>query len=583
MRKMIIIGAFVVLWMFVTVPADADVIGTARLSLIQDDVVVQTIDTENEWVAASINMPLLPGDRLWVPERGRAEIQFLGRTYLRADSNTDVDITKLKRDSEGNIYQVGVPQGRTYINYKRASGRDSAFQVDTPSASAMAYKSAKFEVNVYENGYTEVSVFDGAVYVESRNGSTRVDRGNMISIGTDDYAELSRLRPKDEWERWNLQRDSALTRARTSSRYLPPDLDIYSSDFDEYGRWINTHDYGYVWTPTVAITNWAPYRTGRWVWVNGDYVWISYEPWGWAPYHYGRWSFRIGIGWFWVPPAINAVFWAPGFVAWIHTPTYVSWVPLAPGEIYHGHGYYGPHSVNLRKVNIKNIHITNVYVNSNAPNAVTVVHRESFLTGKHVKVVGAPANPFVSGVKVSPGGPEIKPVKATIMPVPNKVVSQKSLPAKGVTEKIKTTGINNRPVAIKENISVFKAGKPVSPMHVNKVKKPKPVTSIQKSDEGKPQVQKGVPEKSKAMPKESPGKPSVQQKEMGKPQVNKGRIEKPTGMNKEGMGKSPMQQKEISKPQVKKGITGPGRTKAQGKEQKKERAGEPSEEQGFKK
>ncbi len=106
MNKLKIIGVMLGLWLFTSLPAYAEVIGTARLSLMQGDVTVQTKDTGNEWGAASINLPLLPGDKLWVPERGRAEIQFLGGTYLRADMNTDVDITNIKRDSEGNIIQV---------------------------------------------------------------------------------------------------------------------------------------------------------------------------------------------------------------------------------------------------------------------------------------------------------------------------------------------------------------------------------------------------------------------------------------------------------------------------------------------
>ena len=88
---------------------------------------------------------------------------------------------------------------------------------------------------------------------------------------------------------------------------------------------------------------------------------IFCEPWGWVPYYYGRWAFLASIGWCWVPPPVTApVLWRPGFVAWILTPTYVSWVPLAPGEIYYGHRYYGPNSVNATNLNINKINITNV-------------------------------------------------------------------------------------------------------------------------------------------------------------------------------------------------------------------------------
>ena len=147
-------------------------------------------------------------------------------------------------------------------------------------------------------------------------------------------------------------------------------------------------EYGRVWTPRVVVSvGWAPYRVGRWIWRGGDYVWVSYEPWGWAPYHYGRWAFVASVGWCWVPPVRGAVYWGPGFVGWVQTPTYVSWVPLAPGEIYYGHGYYGPHSVNITNVNITNIQVTKVvYKNIHVHNAVTVIHHDTFVTGKHVEV-----------------------------------------------------------------------------------------------------------------------------------------------------------------------------------------------------
>jgi hypothetical protein len=465
-----------------------------------------------------------------------------------------VDITKLQRDGD-DIIQVGVPQGRTYVKYRRSPARDSVLQIDTPLVSVMAYGSAKFDLNVYEDGYAEVSVIDGVVYVEGQHGNTKVDRGSMISVGSDNYAELSPMRPKDDWVRWNIARDSAYAKARGSSRYLPPALGVYSHDFDEYGWWVHTPDYGYVWRPTLVVSGWAPYRTGRWVWARGDYVWVSYEPWGWAPYHYGRWAFRVGIGWFWVPPAVNAVFWSPGFVAWIYTPTYVSWVPLAPREIYYGYGYYGPHSVNLTKVNVKTINITNVYVNSRVTNAVTVVHTDTFLTGKRVKVSGAPANPFVAGPRISPGRPDIKPVKATVVPLPTKVIPERAMPSKRLVEKQKTLGISKRPVAVKENVSVFKAGKPASPMPVRKIEKPRPVTSVLKPGTGRP-TERETKEKPQVMPKEGAGRPPVGEREKAKPEVRKAVPGRPAVTPKEGIRKPPVGERERAKPEVRKAVSG---------------------------
>ena len=578
MRKTALAAGIFVLWLILVLPAFAEITGTARLSLLQGDVIVQTADTGNEWVAASINMPLMPGDKIWVPDGGRAEIQFLGGTYLRADGNTEVDITNLRTGGEDNIIQVGIPQGRAYVQYRRLPAGNSVFQIDTPLASAVAYGAGEFDVTSYENGYMEVSVLEGTVYVESSRGNTKVSQGTLASVGTDNYAELSPLRPADDWLRWNLSRDSQFARARESSRYLPPALDSYSRDFDEYGRWVHTPDYGYVWTPKVVVSGWAPYRSGRWIWAGSDYVWVSYEPWGWAPYHYGRWSHRAAIGWFWVPPAVNAVFWSPGFVAWIQTPTYVSWVPLAPREIYYGHGHYGPHSVNVKKVNIKTVNITNVYVNSRVTNAVTLVHRDTFLTGKHARIVNAPANPFTGKVRVSPGRPDIRPVKATYAPIPAKAIPQRALPSKGVLEKGKKWGINKRPVAVRENVSVF-TGRKVTSMLVRKIEKPKSTAEVRKADVKRYPLQKDTKPIPQATPKEHPAKPVVREKEKGKPKVQREMRERPAIQPKESAGKPPATEKEKVKPLkgvIEKPVMTPGGSINRTPERKRELAKSPA-------
>jgi hypothetical protein len=554
----------------------SQVLGDARLSLIQGDVVLQTEAAGSEWGAAVINTPLVPGTKLWNPENGRSEIQFFGGSYLRSSASTEVDITNLSLSTDGDVIQVGVPQGRIYVNYAGSGVQDSVFQVDTPVTSVVSYGPSKFEVGIYEDGYTEVSVLNGSVDVQSQDGSTTVDAGTMLSMGSRQSAELSPMRPEDAWISWNLSRDSALVYRGPSRSYLPASLSVYGNDFDSYGRWVQTADYGYVWTPLKVAVGWAPYRVGRWCWIGGEYVWVSYEPWGWVPYHYGRWAFVSGIGWFWVPPLRTAsVYWCPGFVAWIHTPTYVSWVPLAPGEIYYGHGYYGPNSVNITNININTIRINNVYVNARLTNGVTVVSRETFLTGRRVSIANVPVNPFRTGGKVAIGGPAIKPVKATALPDPAKVVPQKVLPPQEVMTK--TGQVQHRQAAVQKNVSVFKPGERVKPMQIKKVEHPKPATVGKQHELGQPPVQqKGEVGKASGQEKKvgpasaqhrefgiaPPGKgePSVpsagkEQSKPSKPNVVTPQTQRPQSVapNREKLGAPPASRKEVAPPSAQRG------------------------------
>ncbi len=362
----------------------ADDLGEVRLSLTEGDVQVQIKDT-TDWTDAAVNLPMNEGDRLWVPDHSQAELQIRGGVFVRGDHDTALDILTVSHDSA----QLYLDEGHIYINNRRGGIR--TVQVDTPISSLRTYDNSVMMVDVSHDGIAEVSVLKGYVYAESRAGATRVSAGNTLTMRGEQSAEVAPIGPPDDWEQWNMERDRYLASVGESSRYLPDDLHEYASDFDRYGRWEYESDYGYVWLPTAAPAGWAPYSYGSWVWIRGNYVWIDYDPWGWAPSHYGRWAFVGSRGWCWVPPAIGAVYWSPGFVGWIVTPSYVAWVPLAPGEIYYGYGYYGPGSVNITTVNT--VVVNRNYSNARVNNSVTVVNRESFGTGKRVPV--RRENPFL--------------------------------------------------------------------------------------------------------------------------------------------------------------------------------------------
>ena len=401
--------------------ASASDLGGVRFSLIQGDVQVRTEDT-NDWVPASVNMPLREGDRIWVPEDGVAELQTKDGSYLRLADRSALEILTLDRDS----HQAYLTEGRLY-SYFTGDG-DSLLQIDTSASSVRAQDRSKFMVDVPQRGPVQVSVLQGEVTVENRDGVIRVASGEMLSLGEGAFSEKSTLGSPDEWERWNWERDRKIAERRPPVRHLPEELQPYSNDFYDNGRWVYTPDYGYVWTPAVSVSvGWAPYRYGRWVWIGGDYVWVSYEPWGWVPYHYGRWSFVVSIGWCWVPPARGAVYWGPGYVGWVYTSRRVAWVPLAPREVYYGRGYYGPHSVNITNVNVTNVYVGKVvYKNVRVNNAVTTVNHETFVRGRPADAL-VKENPFLTE-KVHLGRPPIKPEKTSAMPVVREVPEAKRPP-----------------------------------------------------------------------------------------------------------------------------------------------------------
>jgi hypothetical protein len=118
-------------------------------------------------------------------------------------------------------------------------------------------------------------------------------------------------------------------------------------------------------------------------------------------------------------------------------PTYVSWVPLAPGEIYYGYRNYGPHSVVINRVNVNTQR--NVYINSKVKDAVVTIPKDRFL--KHdkrepIRVIHT-ENPFVGKGKVS-GPPTEKPVQIGERKVPSRPVKEfkeRTIPEKKITPR----------------------------------------------------------------------------------------------------------------------------------------------------
>ena len=489
----------------------AEPLGAMRLELVEGDVQVKIVDT-GEWAPVSVNMPLLEGDELWVPEGSRAALQTNSGAYVRLGGNTALQVLRMESDS----FQFHLLQGRVYA--LNGAAKQSLLQFDTPDTSLRAFGNSTFGIEV-PDGETDVSVYKGSVLAETGAGTTDVQAGSMLALGPNGFAELSPLPPPDDWEEWNAERDRTVLARRESSRYLPDDLAVYSSDFDDNGRWVYVQDYGYCWTPTaLVIRDWAPYRHGRWIWRGADYVWVGYEPWGWAPYHYGRWAFVVNIGWCWVPPPRGNVFWGPGYVAWVQTAGYVAWVPLAPRETYYGYGNYGPYSVNVRNVDTRRIRATNVYRNVNVSNSITVVNRTTFLTGRPESVnrnvaVNARED-FAQRRNIVVGRPQIKPVETSYLPVVRSIPETRRPPAE--VRKIDVKELRqSRPLVTEPGRSALRPQVQPRPLEVRKVETPRPVSERTRERRQVQPAERRVPGAPQAGPRQPQPAPPVGRQERG--------------------------------------------------------------------
>ena len=340
--------------------------GVARVSLIHGEVSTRRGDS-GDWVAATLNTPVVTGDHVSTGHNSRAEVQLDHGNILRLSNDAATKVANLTRT------RIQIQVGQGLVNYSVLKASEADVEIDTPNVAILPRSQGSYRIWVNSDSETQVIVREGTAEVTTPQGSTKLEKGQLITIqGTDSPQYQTVSAPgNDDWDRFNSDRDHLISNAgswRHTNHYY-----VGTEDLDAYGHWAYVPDYHDVWVP-VQGPGWVPYRDGRWVWEPYyGWTWVSYEPWGWAPYHYGRW-FVYGGNWCWWPGPVVAYpvyrpVWAPAYVSFLgfggsHFSFGVSvgfgrvgWLPIGPADPFFP--WYG-RSVN--RVNVVNVtSVTNIY------------------------------------------------------------------------------------------------------------------------------------------------------------------------------------------------------------------------------
>ncbi len=295
----------------------------ARLNFVSGEVFVQRTADQGT-VSAEVNLALVQGDKLGTGA-GQAEVQFGGRNYLRLDNNSKVEFVALPTEGQ-NLIKIHVLEGSAYLRVGSLAG-EKAIEVHSPDASFYILEEGLYRFNVDPNAQTEVLVHEGSLEAAGEEGSVVVKAGESVTasdgrlLGEPAYFQAG----DDAFDQWNQSRDG-LEAQRSTTRYLPSDIEEYQEELDANGSWAYEQPYGYVWVPYGVGADWRPYMHGHWTWYPlCGWTWVSAEPWGWPVYHYGRWHWRGGLGWYWIPQH----YWGPAWVHWWSDRDYVGWCPLS--------------------------------------------------------------------------------------------------------------------------------------------------------------------------------------------------------------------------------------------------------------
>lgn len=344
--------------------------GVARVSLIKGDVSMERGDA-NEWVAVTVNTPLVPGDTIATGPGSHAEVQLDYSNVLRLADNAEVKIADL------NDSRIQLQVARGTVDLAVFKDNQATSEIDTPNVAVSPLQQGTYRIDVNSNELSLITVRDGQAQISTPQGSTNINAGQQITVegAQNPQYQIADARPLDDWDNWNRDRNGVINSAQNYShvnRYYTG-----AQDLDAYGRWTYVPGYDWCWTPYVNA-GWVPYSYGRWVWEPYyGWTWVSYDPWGWAPYHYGRWFF-YGSSWCWWPGYVTPFYrplWAPAYVSFFgfgygryhfsfgfgYGYRSIGWCPLGPRDEFHrwwGHG----RDRSFTAINITNINnINNFY------------------------------------------------------------------------------------------------------------------------------------------------------------------------------------------------------------------------------
>ncbi|MFN7962145.1 MAG: DUF6600 domain-containing protein [Thermoanaerobaculia bacterium] len=261
------------------------------------------------------NQPLLTGDHLALDPASRAEAQLPDGSLLALGGGADLELLRLagSPDQDFPDTRLRLRSGELLVLVPQALEEGEATRIDLPNARLYLENKGSYSIRVAARDWAEVVVREGTATLETERGAQR--------LRADEHAIVE----GERWPHLAVENASGYSQLERWAANLNNDYD-YDENYghaslESYGSWVEV-GHRRAWRPRVG-PNFRPYSDGHWYSTPDGLVWVANEPWGWVPYHYGSWDFVTGYGWVWYPGHS----WAPAWVTWYWTPSYVGWCP----------------------------------------------------------------------------------------------------------------------------------------------------------------------------------------------------------------------------------------------------------------
>lgn len=305
----------------------------SRLSIVQGDVVLQPAISGNS-IEATINTPLMAGDRLATGADGAIEVKLSGgaTAWLWYESKLEL-LNSSAGISDTVQTDLKLWYGAVAVSTKGcATGSLVTFDM-MPEPLVISAGTVMRLTTESDLSAVYLTVQEGEIAIQSGGSSAYIRAGKtvMLKMGLTDWISIPDP-GTDIFDNWYQERERLISGAYHYSAdmdgaEIPSEYREEASSLHGYGRWVTIQGTMY-WAPYVA-SGWVPYHNGHWSFYTGwGWTWIPYEPWGWTAFHYGSWSYFFDWGWVWYP----CWRWRPHYAHWRYDGRSVHWVAAHPDD-----------------------------------------------------------------------------------------------------------------------------------------------------------------------------------------------------------------------------------------------------------
>lgn len=320
----------------------------ARLARITGTVSIRDAGEES-WRVGRVNLPLPPGDAVWVEPGGQAVLD-LAASRIGLAGGTELRLDAL----EDQALEATLAQGEIHLRLLHTPA-NTVTRIHTPRGIASLAGDGRYAILAGNaTRPTVISVFEGSAKLDVPGASTTMAASQAATItGNGPYQVSTGPARLDAFAVAMMAQEPRIVEATPALVRQMTGV----GDLAQYGEWRRSSELGMVWVPRVEA-GWVPYRDGVWAWVEPwGWTWVDDAPWGFAPFHYGRWAriHQTGIDqdWAWVPAQWHTGVgfrpaYAPALVRFLgmRRPagqtvaprrgafSVLGWVPLGPNEAY---------------------------------------------------------------------------------------------------------------------------------------------------------------------------------------------------------------------------------------------------------